>query len=182
MPPMELCRRALLAMALLASGGCTRLPDGIEPVRPFEVGRFTGAWFEIMRLDHGFERGLTNVTAQYEPLPDGALKVVNRGFDPSKCRWREVQGRAVFQADVKTASLNVTFFPPFAGGYHVFALDRRNYAWAMISGPSKDYLWLLARRPDLDPRIRDRLIAEARTKGFPVNRLILVDHGPPRCV
>ena len=58
------------------------------------------------------------------------------------------------------ASLSVTFFPPFAGGYHVFALDKRNYAWALISGPSRDYLWLLARRPDLDAGTRDRLIAD----------------------
>jgi apolipoprotein D and lipocalin family protein len=174
-------RRALLAMLLLATAGCTGVPDGVEPVRPFDAARFTGTWYEVMRLDHSFERGLTNVTARYEPLPDGSLKVVNRGFDPARCQWREVDGRAVFQGPKDTASLNVTFFPPFAGGYHVFALDTRNYAWALISGPSKDYLWLLARRPDLDARTRERLIGEARSKGFPADRLILVDHGPARC-
>ncbi len=178
---MTFARRAVLAVLLLATASCTGVPDGIAPVRPFDAARFSGIWYEVMRLDHSFERGLTNVTARYEPLPDGALKVVNRGFDPAACRWREVEGRAVFQADRNTASLNVTFFPPFAGGYHVFALDTRNYAWALISGPSKDYLWLLARRPDLDARTRERLIAEARSKGFPVDRLILVDHGPARC-
>jgi apolipoprotein D and lipocalin family protein len=181
MLPTTFSRRALLAAMLLASAGCTGVPDGISPVRPFDAARFQGTWYEVMRLDHSFERGLTNVTARYESLPDGALKVINRGFDPAACRWREVEGRAVFQADRNTASLNVTFFPPFAGGYHVFALDKRNYAWALISGPSRDYLWLLARRPDLDPGTRDRLVAEARMKGFPVDRLILVDHGPARC-
>ncbi|MFN3890960.1 MAG: lipocalin family protein [Beijerinckiaceae bacterium] len=174
-------RPAFLAILLLASAGCTGVPDGIAPVRPFDATRFSGVWYEVMRLDHSFERGLTNVTASYEPLPDGSLKVVNRGFDPSRCQWRAVDGRAVFQGAKDTASLNVTFFPPFAGGYHVFALDKRNYAWALISGPSKDYLWLLARRPDLDARTRERLIAEARSEGFPVDRLILVDHGAARC-
>ena len=173
--------RQIIAGLLLLVGGCTGKPDGVVPVSPFDVQRYKGEWFEIMRLDHSFERGLTNVTATYTLRGDGSVGVLNRGFDRKTCRWKDADGRAVFQGGKDTASLSVTFFWPFVGGYHVFALDQQNYSWALVSGPSRDYLWILARRPDLDPDIRSRLVDTARPAGFPVNELLLVEHGKPAC-
>lgn len=172
--------KLVLGMVVFALAGCTGRPPGIEPVTSFDAQRYSGEWYEIMRLDHRFERGLTNVRAVYTLKPDGKVEVLNKGFDPKTCQWRDIEGSARFQGPQTTASLSVTFFPPFAGGYHVFTLDK-NYQWAMISGPTLDYLWILARKPSLDPALRARLVNEARDKGFPVDQLILVDQTPPRC-
>lgn len=168
------------ALSFLAVAGCTGLPDGIKPVDTFNAQRYAGEWYEIMRLDHPFERGLTNVRAVYAVRPDGKLQVTNKGYNPKTCRWSDIEGSAVLQGAPNVASLSVTFFAPFAGGYHIFALDK-DYRWAMVSGPSKDYLWILSRTPTLDPKIRTRLVVEAKAKGFPVDQLILVDQGTPRC-
>ena len=173
---------AAFAAILLVVSGCTGKPDGIDPVRPFDINRYSGEWFEIMRLDHTFERGLTNVTATYTPRDDGSVGVLNRGFDREGCRWKDADGQAVFQGATDTASLSVTFFWPFAGGYHVIELDQRDYGWALVSGPSRRYLWILARRPDLAPDIRNRLVEKARSLGFPVGDLILVDHSRTTCM
>ncbi len=174
--------QATAGALMLLAPGCTGIPQGVQPVRPFEVNRYLGEWFEIMRLDHGFERGLTNVTATYAAREDGSISVVNRGFDRQGCRWKEADGRAVFQGAPDIASLSVTFFWPFAGGYHVFALDQKDYRWAVVSGPTRGYLWILARPPDLSPAIRDALVAEARARGFSTDELILVDHSTARCM
>ena len=173
-------RAAVVLLLVLA--GCTGRPAGIQPVQSFDASRYLGTWYEIMRLDHSFERGLTNVTATYTARDDGSIGVVNRGFDRRTCQWREAQGRAVFQGPRDVASLSVTFFWPFAGGYHVFALDRQDYAWAMVSGPTRGFLWILARKPDLPPETRKALVAEARANGFAVDELILVDQSPPPCL
>ena len=173
--------RRIFAGLLLLVGGCTGKPDGMVPVSPFDIQRYKGEWFEIMRLDHSFERGLTNVTATYTLRDDGSVGVRNRGFDRKSCRWKEADGRAIFQGGQDTASLSVTFFWPFAGGYHVFALDQQDYGWALVSGPSRNYLWILARHPELASDIKSRLIERARGLGFPVDDLILVEHGKPAC-
>ena len=174
-------RLICVATILAVLAGCTGKPDNVEPVRPFDVQRYKGEWFEIMRLDHSFERGLTNVTATYTLRDDGSVGVLNRGFDRKKCRWKEADGRAEFQGARDTASLSVTFFWPFAGGYHVFALDQQDYGWALVSGPSHKYLWILARQPNLSADIRNRLVDLARGRGIPVDELILVEHGKPAC-
>jgi apolipoprotein D and lipocalin family protein len=170
----------VICLALLLAA-CTGRPAGVEPVGGFEVGRYLGTWYEVMRLDHRFERGLSHVTATYAQGADGTISVVNRGLERSSCQWRQASGVARFQGPGDVASLSVTFFWPFAGGYHVFALDRERYGWAIVSGPSHDYLWILSRTPELPAELRARLVEAARARAFPVDQLILVDHGPSGC-
>ncbi len=111
----------LTALPLL--NACTSPPDGVTVVSPFDVKRYAGQWFEIARLDHSFERGLSEVSATYRLEADGSVAVINRGFNAEKGEWKEAVGRALFTGDTNTASLKVSFFGPFYGGYHVIALD-----------------------------------------------------------
>ena len=56
------------------------MPEGVVPVKNFNVSRYLGKWYEIARLDHSFERGLSNVIAEYELRSDDGINVINRGF------------------------------------------------------------------------------------------------------
>ena len=171
--------RACLAGALaLWLWGCTGVPDGLTPVGDFQVQRYLGTWYEIARLDHSFERGLSRVTATYEQRDDGTIGVVNRGFDAATGEWEEAAGKARFAGAEDVASLEVSFFGPFYGGYHVIVLDHEDYAYAMVSGPSRDYLWILARRPELSQDVVDALVAKASQLGFATRDLIFVEHAP----
>ena len=70
----------ILTAALLA--GCVSKPEGVTPVSDFNITRYQGKWYEIARFDHRFERGLSSVTADYSPRPDGGIKDINVGL-----RW-----------------------------------------------------------------------------------------------
>ena len=163
-------------IALLA--GCTGIPEGVQPVSGFKVERYLGTWYEIVRLDHSFERGLSDVTANYSTRQDGGIDVLNRGYDSKKGAWREANGIAYFLGNPDIASLKVSFFGPFYGGYHVMALDPE-YRWTMISGPSHDYFWILSRTPELPAEELERLLQIARDAGFDLDDLIRVSHQNP---
>ncbi|BAU58645.1 outer membrane lipoprotein Blc [Halorhodospira halochloris] len=162
-------------MAVFLLSSCTGAPSGIEPVSDFDAERYTGKWYEIKRLDHRFERGLTHVTAEYQAQDDGTIKVINRGFDTDDCEWKSIEGTATFRESPDIASLRVVFFWPIAGGYHVIVLDD-DYEWAMVSGPSRNYLWILAREPDLDEDVLSDLVTKAEEWGFAVDELVEVEH------
>lgn len=165
----------LLATSLLA-GGCSTLPPaGIQPVGNFSLARYSGNWYEIARLDHSFERGLSDVSASYSQDSDGSIRVLNRGYDAVSARWKQAQGRAKFNFDPQTASLKVSFFGPFYGGYHVVALDP-DYRWALVAGNDRGYLWILARERQLPPETSNALLLQARTLGFDTDQLIWVSH------
>ena len=174
--PLRIAWRAgWLALVLLLAGCFTTPPQGVQAVSPFDVNRYAGQWFEIARLDHPFERGLSRVNATYELEPGGTVKVINRGYDQARQEWREAVGRARFNGPADRGSLKVSFFGPFYGGYHVIALDP-DYRWSMVIGPNTDYLWILSRERTLPPDVRQKLVAKARALGVHTNALIWVDH------
>ena len=168
-------RRYFLAVLFLA--GCTGVPDGVETIDGFELDRYLGTWYEIARLDHRFERGMNNVTANYSLRDDGGVRVVNRGYVAGDGEWEEAEGKAYFTGDPSVGELKVSFFGPFYGGYNVIALDKDNYSYSMVAGPNREYLWILAREPELDASVVDDLVALAASLNFPVDDLIFVEHG-----
>ena len=167
------------ALLCLLLAGCTSLPDGVQPVGGFEVDRYLGTWYEIARLDHSFERGLTRVTAEYARREDGGVDVLNRGYDAARGVWDEARGKAYFVRDSDEGYLKVSFFGPFYGAYVVFGLDREEYAYSYVSGPNRKYLWLLARTPTVEPAVIERFVETARGLGYPTDDLIFVDQSPP---
>ncbi len=175
LPLRSACLVLMLSLALTACS--TAPPDGVRPVSSFDINRYLGKWYEIARLDHSFERGLSDVSATYSLQDDGSVKVLNRGYDTRNQNWKEAVGRAQFIGDPATASLKVSFFGPFYGGYHVIALDQENYRWSLVAGPSRDYLWILARERTLPAEVRDALVSKARSLGFATDQLIWVEQG-----
>lgn len=165
---------SLLLFSLLT--GCVGIPKGVAPVDNFELDRYLGRWYEIARLDHSFERGLSRVTAEYSLRKDGGVRVINRGWSEKKGKWQQAEGRAYFVEQPDRGYLKVSFFGPSYGSYVIFALDREHYRFALVCGPDTSYLWLLAREPEIDDALRDRLIARAAALGFATENLIMVDH------
>jgi len=164
---------AWIPLAVLA--GCVGIPEGVKPVQDFELQRYLGKWYEIARLDHSFERGLDNVTAEYSMREGGGVRVVNRGWSAKKAEWDEATGKAFFVDSEDVGYLKVSFFGPFYGAYVVFDLDRDGYRYSFVSGPNTSYLWLLSRTPDVSPEVRRRFIEKAASLGFDTENLIWVN-------
>lgn len=170
-----------LLLALLVTfwlAGCVSPPEGVEPVKGFEKERYLGKWYEIARLDHSFEEGLSRVTAHYSLRDDGGLAVLNRGYSKAEDSWSEAEGKAYFVRDEDIGYLKVSFFGPFYGAYVIFGLDKEDYDHAFVSGPSRDYLWLLARSPEVSDQVMEQFLRRSRQLGFNTDELIIVDHSP----
>jgi len=164
-------RYGLVGMFCLVLMGCTGIPEGIEPVTDFDQERYLGTWYEIARLDHSFERGLSEVTATYRANPDGSIAVLNRGFDQEEARWREAEGVARFVDSSTVAHLKVSFFGPFYGSYIVFELGE-NYEHAFVSGFNREYLWLLSRSPEVSDTLRNEFLETITKLGFAPDDLV----------
>jgi apolipoprotein D and lipocalin family protein len=157
--------------------GCVGIPANVKPVDHFKAEKYLGKWYEIARLDHSFERGLTRITAEYSLRDDGGVRVLNRGYSAKDKSWKEAEGKAYFVKGSDQGYLKVSFFGPFYGSYVVFELDHENYQYSLVCGPDKSYLWILAREPKIKGDIKEMLIAKAAASGFDTSKLIFVDHG-----
>lgn len=169
----------LLAVAMLA--GCANSGTGVVPpktVDKVDLQRYQGTWYELARLPMFFQRNCAQSEARYALQGDGSLSVSNR------CRtlegeWQEAEGRAVPQVAGKTSKLWVRFDNWFSsllpgvakGEYWVLYLDD-DYQTALVGHPNRDYLWLLARSPQVAPAMRDKLLDVARGQGYDTTALI----------
>jgi len=163
---------AWLALAML--GGCVSAPTGIQPVEGFELNKYLGKWYEIARLDHSFERGLEQISAEYSLREDGGVKVLNSGYSIEKGSWKNAEGKAYFVKNPQTGHLKVSFFGQLYGDYVIFELDQEHYQYAFVSGPDRSYLWLLSRTASVSDEVLQRFIRVSAEHGFDTSQLIFV--------
>lgn len=168
--------RNLIYPFLLLFMGCTAIPEGLRAVSDFQAKRYLGTWYEIARLDHAFERGLNNVSATYTRRSDGGIDVLNRGSDEKTGQWKNARGKAYFIGKTDEGRLKVSFFGPFYGAYNIIVLDKEQYRYALVCGPDRSYLWILAREKHLDQETLDQLVKMAGSLGFATSKLIYVSH------
>lgn len=149
--------------------GCSKIETiDIPAVKGFDIRRYCGKWYEIARLPNWFERGMSNVTASYSLRSDGTVKVVNSGWKNGKIH--STSGVARLAAASGTGELEVSFQWPFWSSYRVIRLNK-DYSIAVVCGKSFDYLWILARKPELQADELAAIIEFLRFRGFPVEKL-----------
>ena len=170
---------ALLVALLTVVGlsACTGVPEKITPVTQFQATPYLGQWYEIARLPHPFEEGLSRVTATYAERDDGGISVLNRGYSAEDKEWSEAEGKAYFVEDPQTGHLKVSFFGPFYSSYIIWELGGKaeeGYSYAFISGYNHDYAWLLSRTPTVDDSLKQHFIEEAKKRGFDTSKLEFV--------
>lgn len=172
--------RALSLAMLAALAGCAGTPDVAAPqtAGSVELRRYQGTWYELARLPMFFQRNCAQSEAHYQLREDGRVAVLNR------CRtlageWVEANGYAEPQVTGRTDKLWVRFdnwfgrlFPGVAkGDYWVLYLDD-DYSMALVGNPNREYLWLLARTPEVSETRRLQLLQEAEARGYDTSKLI----------
>lgn len=164
----------ILAVAMVGSTPAV----GNSPVPELDLARYTGKWHEIAHLPMYFQRNCINdVTATYTRLPDGTIKVDNA------CRNNEgTIDRSIGAAKTvpgQPGALKVRFAPGWLSwlpmvwaDYWVIVKDP-DYQWVVVGGPSQKYLWILSRSPTMKREQFARIKADAKKRGYPVEKLVM---------
>ena len=154
---------------------CATIPDGVVAVKPFDIEKYLGKWYEIARIDFKYEKDLNNTIAEYSLNDNGTIKVDNQGYNTKKGEWVRAIGKAKFVGDENIAMLKVSFFGPFYSGYNVIAIDDE-YKYALIAGNSLKYLWILSRETSIPAEVKDKYLKIAEKGGYIVSDLLWVEH------
>jgi len=167
-------RLILIIAVLVAIIGCmdeNQYPP-LSKVSKVDINRYLGLWYEIARIDHSFQKGCVASTAQYFLRPDGYIKVVNQ------CRKNSldgeiasVEGKAWIIDKDTNAWLKVQFFWPFRGDYVIIDLDEKDYSYAVVGHPSRDYLWVLCRSSEMDKERFQEIMTRISKQGYDINRI-----------
>ena len=147
----------------------------VETVKAVDIARYMGKWFEIAAFPQRFQKGCHCTTAKYELAPKGTVRVVNtcrRGGADGKVSRAKAKGWVVPGSG--NARLKVQFFWPFKGNYWIIDLAG-DYSYAVVGDPTRKYLWILSRTPEMDPSIYDAVVSRAGEQGFDTAKLVRMD-------
>lgn len=170
-------RKTFLLSIFLLSSICNAQKAMIDNsvVSSLDLDRYLGKWYEIARYDHKFERDLVGVTAEYSMRKDGKIKVLNSGYKGSlDGELSTAVGKAKIPNSAEPAKLKVSFFLFFYGDYYVMELDE-DYQWAIIGSSSQSYLWILSRKPIVEPTLYADLVKKIEARGYDTSLLIKVE-------
>ncbi|MEO6052694.1 MAG: lipocalin family protein [Chthoniobacterales bacterium] len=159
-------KKTLFAMALLACiflSGCASHTE-LKTVPSVDLKRYSGKWYEIASLPAWFQKDCHGATAEYTPLPDGRIKVLNQCIGKNG-KNREVTGIARVVPNSGNSRLKVRF-GLITGDYYIIGLDKTDYQWAVVGHPSRDYLWILSRSQKMDNKTYQQLLNIARQCGY----------------
>lgn len=164
----------IIALMLACIGGCKQETDypPLKTVSKVDLNRYLGRWHEIARIDHSFQKDCVASTAEYSLRADGEIRVINRcrKISPDG-KISSIEGKAwVLDPDTQ-AWLKVQFFWPFAGDYVIIDLDSTNYSYAVVGHPSRDYLWILARTPQMEEGLYDEIMKRIAEQGYDLKRI-----------
>ncbi len=175
-PPNTL---ALLATLVLLVGLSRPVAAaGVASVPELDLSRYAGQWHEIARLPMLFQRQcVADTTAQYTLRDDGLIGVRNAcrtadgTLDASEGVARPVTGHPG-RLQVRFAPDWLDWLPPVWADYWVIDLDPE-YQWAVVGGPSRKYLWILSRTPQLPRAQFEQIKAHAQAMGYRLDDLIV---------
>jgi apolipoprotein D and lipocalin family protein len=163
----------------------TATPAPLATVPSVDLERYMGRWYEVARFPNRFQKDCSGpATADYALQPGGRVQVTNR-CPQADGKTDEAIGEARRVGDAGSPKLEVRFAPAWLswlpmvwGNYWVIDLDPA-YTLAVVSEPKREYLWVLARQPQVDAATWDALMGRLRAQGFDLTRLQKAGGGSP---
>jgi len=174
--------RAILAALCLSLGTLTAAAQTLAPlntVPSVDVPRYMGTWYEIAKYPNWFQKKcVSSTSATYSLQADGQVQVLNR-CKTANGEWSEALGQARQIGRANSPRLQVRFAPAWLsfiplvwGNYWIIDLDPQ-YQWVVVSEPSREYLWVLSRTPELPAATYQSLLDKLAANGFDLQRIQL---------
>jgi apolipoprotein D and lipocalin family protein len=157
-----------LGLIAVALSGCTN--ESLDVAPNVDLQQFQGKWFEIARLPRVTESDCTRTTAYYTMVSGSQLTMVNECHlgDPNGA-VRSVSTTARVPDTSVPAKLSLDF-GAFYGDYWIIDVGQ-HYEYAVVGHPTRQYLWILSRKPTLDPPVLNGILQRAHDKKFETSRL-----------
>ena len=173
--------KRLLPTILLASlfAGCATQGPEMETVDYVDLDRFMGEWYVIANIPTFVEKGAHNAVEIYELDDNGTVATTFRfrkdGFDG---KTKEYNPRGFVRDDGTNALWGMRFIWPFKGDYRIVYLED-DYSTTIIGRQKRDFVWIMARQPELDPDEYQSLVEFVASIGYDTSKLVKVPQSWP---
>lgn len=165
-------RRFMLpVLALLGVGGCASNEAPLDTVSYVDLERFMGDWFVIANIPTFVEKGAHNAVETYALNDDGTIATTfvfrKNSFDGAR---KEYNPRGFVRNTETNAEWGMRFIWPFKSDYRIVYLTD-DYSQTVIARNKRDYVWIMARQPEIKPDEYEALVRLIGDLGYDVAKI-----------
>jgi apolipoprotein D and lipocalin family protein len=164
-------KQMLLALTLLMVAGCSASLPPLKTVDAVDIKRFMGPWYVIASIPTFIETEAYNGVETYRLDSDGSIGTVftfnKGGFDGPPKRYNP---RGFIVDTVNNSTWGMQFVWPIKAEYLITHLNQ-DYTQTVIGRNKRDYVWIMARTPQIPDDDYQRLVKELEEQGYDISRL-----------
>ncbi len=175
---LKLALSAVVVITAICAPWGHAVAQEVKTVPTVDLSRYAGTWYEIAKFPNNFQKKcVRNITSEYQLADDGTIKIINRCYTENSAN-EVAEGQARVTDRRSNARLQVRFAPAWMawlpmvwGDYWIIDLDK-DYTVAVVGSPSRDYLWILSRTPELPVAQYEMAVNNATRQGFDTSKLV----------
>ena len=165
--------RALLVLLVLTNlAGCQS--QRLAPIAlagPVDIPRFMGDWYVIAHIPLPPEKQAWNGIERYDLNEDGSITTTftfrKGGADGEQKRYTPT---AWVTDHPSKAVWKMQFLWPFKADFRIVWLDD-DYQTTIIGRQKRDYVWIMARTPQIDDSTYQAMLAFLQQQGYSLEKL-----------
>ncbi len=158
----------LVAIIFLFFLSLTGIPN--KPVSTIDIKKFSGKWYSLYSIPTMFDKGSSHTTVDYKLNSDGYYDVTTSGKEESG-KDKIVHSKLFPVKEHNNSEMKAQFLWPFKVDYWVVDLAP-DYSWAVVGHPDHKFLFILSRKPEMDPKLHEELVSRCKAMGYAVNELV----------
>ena len=164
-------KHTFLTIALLFATGCSASLPPLKTVERVDIQRFMGPWYVIACIPTFIETKAYNAIEDYRLRPDGTIDTVftfnQGGFDGPPKRYNP---RGFVLDPVDKSTWGMRFIWPIKAEFLITYLNP-DYTQTVIGRNKRDYVWIMARTPEMPEADYQRLLTELAAQGYDLSKL-----------
>jgi apolipoprotein D and lipocalin family protein len=162
-----------VAIVLLATllGACASRGPEMKTVDYVDLERFMGDWYVIANIPTFLEKGAHNAVETYALNDDGTIATTfvfrDGSFDGEEKTYTP---KGFVRDDGSNALWGMRFIWPIKADYRIVYVDD-DYSHTVIARQKRDFVWIMARTPEISDEDYDKLIEYVASIGYDVSKI-----------
>lgn len=169
--PKSLTATALGTIMILTLGACQSAHPPIVTAPRVDLERFMGDWYVIASIPTFLERDIYNAVESYRLDSDGSIDTTftfNKGASDGPAKKYTPRG---FVRDTDTNAVwGMQFIWPVKADYRIVYVSDE-YEQTIIGREARDYVWIMARTPEIADSDYQALLAMVEREGYDTGKL-----------
>jgi len=156
---------ALITVLTLFTGN---IPN--RTVNHVDLKSFSGTWYSLYSIPTMFDKGSRETTTHYTLDKDEYYNVVTTCKEEDG-KIKSIKSKIFPVKDTHDGQMKAQFIWPIKVDYWVIDLAD-DYSYTVVGHPDHKFLYIMARKPEMDKALYEQIVAKCKAMGYPVDQLV----------